>query len=92
MFIVTELTIENVSDESIEAQDLAYADLLDNEEMSVGVHWHYGFDGEIESGESIDAELVFNVFESSYYELVFGYSEISVSNEVRCKFDAEDIQ
>jgi hypothetical protein len=49
-------------------------------------------EGDIEPGESVSGELVFDVIESSYYELVYGHATPTVSNQVRWHFDADELE
>jgi hypothetical protein len=93
LYVITEVTIKNVSEDSIDAVELAASDMLNDQELSYGEAWDYGFEGEkIEPGETIDGELVFDVSESSYYELVYGYAKPTVANEVRWRFEVDDIE
>jgi hypothetical protein len=92
-FIFTEVTIKNVSDEAVDVADLTYADLFNDQESGSGPYWDYGFDeDQLEPGESITGELVFDVSESSYYELVYGSAVHSTTNEVRWRFDADEVE
>jgi hypothetical protein len=95
LFVITEVTIKNVSDEQIDAVDLAVSPhMLDEQEIAYYPYWTIGFEEEqIEPGESITGEIIFDKDESSYYELVYGlYTESSLSNEVRWKFDVDEIE
>ncbi|QQK77620.1 DUF4352 domain-containing protein [Salicibibacter cibarius] len=92
LYVITEVTVENNSDDTIDAQDLAHADLLNEDESNIGVYWFYGFDGDLEPGESLTGELVFDHTDSSYYELTYGWGPDSLSNEVRWEFDESELE
>ncbi|QQK77647.1 DUF4352 domain-containing protein [Salicibibacter cibarius] len=92
VFIIAEVTIENISDEAVDAVDLAMADMMNDGETHEMAYWDYGFEGEeIEPGESLTGELIYDEMESSYYELVYGFASDTVANEVRWRFEEDEI-
>jgi hypothetical protein len=67
LFIIAEITVENVGDETQEAEDFKTAAMMNDEETHVSsVVSFSNLEGDIEPGESVDGELVFDIKESNY--------------------------
>ncbi|QQK77624.1 DUF4352 domain-containing protein [Salicibibacter cibarius] len=92
-FIFIDVTIENVSDQTVDGLDLADSDLMNESESYVGTYWDDGFEGEeVGPGDSIDGEIIFDISETNSYELIYGLNLGSLANEVRWEFDESELE
>ncbi|MBB5147460.1 hypothetical protein HNQ35_002689 [Cerasibacillus quisquiliarum] len=95
-FVLIKLTIKNIGNESLNAEDALADAMLATEPGSSGTSWFYKdgiaeeWPGEIEPNESQTGAILFDVSNSDEYVLQFGTFFESVSNEVRFLFTDED--
>ena len=98
IFLVMELTITNVGDEAVLSEEMITA-RLHGEDGSGGVASFDdfseidNFEGELEPGETVSGEVIFDFSIEDKYQLSFGAAYLgSLSNEVRWEFDADEAE
>ncbi|WP_440896934.1 DUF4352 domain-containing protein [Amphibacillus sp. Q70] len=98
IFIIVDLTIENIDDEPIISEDLIYSVVLKDEggagiDPIVEFTSTNNFEGEIAPGETVTGEIIFDFITNDVYELSFGADYLeSLSNEVRWILEADDAE
>jgi uncharacterized lipoprotein YehR (DUF1307 family) len=90
-FIEVDVTINNLEDKVLKTYSITRARLFDldsnggSNEESFTV-----FPEEIQPGETVSGQIIFDIPKSSSYELVFGFARSSVATELRWGFDASE--
>ncbi|WP_117168158.1 DUF4352 domain-containing protein [Paraliobacillus sediminis] len=96
VFVLINLTIKNIGDESVDSSGLVNdsAALIDSDDIAEFNEDYYkfvdAFDGEVESGEEISGQLLFDQAKTDNYSLMFGYGLETVSNQIKWGFSAEE--
>ena len=97
-FIVVDLTVENVGSETIISEDVVSATLHSTDDSGSATNFDdfeeiNNFEGEIEPGESMVGEIIFDFRKMDDYQISFGASYLdSLSNEVRWEFYADEAE
>ncbi|WP_163582478.1 DUF4352 domain-containing protein [Gracilibacillus saliphilus] len=94
-FILVNFEVTNIGEEIVVGEDIYRARLYDDSDLSKENTSYFEsvntLDEDIEEGESMEAQMIFDLNESEYYELVFnhGASESNVT-VLTWRFDAEE--
>ncbi|HET7627420.1 MAG TPA: DUF4352 domain-containing protein [Bacillales bacterium] len=97
-FLIVNITIKNIGNKVIDAQDVISAvKLLDSDEAGSDNRARNFkkielIKGKLSKGQKTSGELVFDVFKSDYYNLVWNNGFSSLSNEVSWKITPEDLK
>ncbi|SEO60848.1 protein of unknown function [Amphibacillus marinus] len=97
-FIIVELTIENIDDQTLLSEELVKSANLENLDGAgiapfLDFNTIENFEGEIEPGASMSGELLFDFTNEEVYEFSFGADYLeSLSNEVRWHLNSDDAQ
>ncbi|ADU31783.1 DUF4352 domain-containing protein [Evansella cellulosilytica] len=93
-FIEIDLEIENVGDTLLDGIDLINTNLFDEEDRMQENRFYREYinnvEGEIQPGEILTGQILFEHHDSSFYRLVFGWGLSSVSNELTWHFTADE--
>ncbi|MFN7251943.1 MAG: DUF4352 domain-containing protein [Anaerobacillus sp.] len=90
-FVVVDATINNLGEKALDSFTITRTRLFDldsnggSNEESFTV-----FPEEIQPGETVSGQIIFDIPKSSSYELVFGFALSSVATELRWGFDASE--
>lgn len=95
-FIIVDITIKNIGDSALEGPDITRSGvvLADDNDLKSDNRWDYEWGdqitSEIQPGEEVDGQLVFERPPSEYYELIFGYGLSSVSSQATWYFEPDE--
>ncbi|WP_078556705.1 DUF4352 domain-containing protein [Bacillus alkalicellulosilyticus] len=78
VFLIFDISLKNNHNEEVNSIDILRSVLFNENETSSGNQFHLDFIEEfpitVSPGETVTGQLIFDHFESSYYELVFGHA------------------
>ncbi|MCL7748015.1 DUF4352 domain-containing protein [Halalkalibacter alkaliphilus] len=87
VFVIVDISVKNNGETEINGGDITRASLFDDQETMFNSTVYDEFVehiyGEINPGETVSGQIIFNHFPSEYYELVFGYGLSTTVNELR---------
>lgn len=93
LFVLVDFEVTNTGEEQINGQDIYNANLFDEEEFTKENTSYFEsieiLDEQLEPGDSAEAQMLFELTDSTYYELVFNFGKSSVSTELTWQFDAD---
>jgi hypothetical protein len=90
VFIVADVTIENIGDTSLDSWSITRS-RLENVEKGTGTdNEGTNFPEEILPGEKVSGKIYFDNYPEGSYELIFGYALSSVATELRWGFDVSE--
>ncbi|MFN7251941.1 MAG: DUF4352 domain-containing protein [Anaerobacillus sp.] len=90
VFIVADVTIENIGDTSLDSWSITRT-RLENVERGTGTdNEGTNFPEEILPGEKVSGKIYFDNYPEGSYELIFGFALSTVSNELTWTFDVSE--
>jgi hypothetical protein len=90
VFIVADVTIENIGDSSLNSWAITRT-RLENVERGTGTDSEgIDFPEEIHPGETVSGKILFDNYPYGSYELIFGFARSSVSSELTWGFDVSE--
>ncbi|ADU31784.1 DUF4352 domain-containing protein [Evansella cellulosilytica] len=95
VYVVVDVSFKNIGDEELFANDVKRTHLFSDNELPQENLFFIEFiddiDGEINPGETVTGQLIFEQNDSDFYELIFGWGLSTVSNELTWHFTREEV-
>ncbi|WP_017471233.1 lipoprotein [Amphibacillus jilinensis] len=97
IFVIVDMTISNIGDETIPSEDLLHPRLHNVRGGGIAPSVTFdsieNFEDDIHPGEEVSGQFLFNYSVEDTYELSIGETALSsMSNAVRWRFEAEEIE
>src|SRR5690625_3345237 len=94
IFLVIDLTVKNIGDTVLDADDILKPTIFDDNEFSSFRGLDHEFidpiEGEIQPEEKVSGQILFELQESDYYNLIFGDTLEMVGNKVTWYFERSE--